>query len=174
MTFSATSPILLFSYGTLQDKAVQRATFGRELTGWPDAIMGYAQSLVAIDDPEVIATSGKTHHPIVRASTDPNDEIPGTVFEITAEELAAADEYEVSDYQRVSVPLRHPLAVAAQPVRHIHCPARSPGEPGPPRALPRRDVAPRPQAGPDLVQADRAAAGGRSPDGVILAPGNGS
>jgi gamma-glutamylcyclotransferase (GGCT)/AIG2-like uncharacterized protein YtfP len=106
MTLSVTSPILLFSYGTLQDKAVQRATFGRELTGWPDAITGYAQSLVAIDDPEVIATSGKTHHPIVRASTDPDDEIPGTVFEITAEELAAADEYEVSDYQRVSVPLK--------------------------------------------------------------------
>jgi len=106
MTSSPTAPILLFSYGTLQDKAVQRATFGRELTGWPDAILGYAQALVAIADPEVIATSGKTHHPIVRRSSDPVDEIAGSVFEITAEELAAADQYEVSDYRRVLVPLK--------------------------------------------------------------------
>ena len=30
----------------------------------------------------------------------------GTVFEISAAELAAADGYEVEDYQRVLVPLR--------------------------------------------------------------------
>jgi hypothetical protein len=31
----------LFSYGTLQDEAVQRATFGRTLRGTPDRL-GYA------------------------------------------------------------------------------------------------------------------------------------
>jgi gamma-glutamylcyclotransferase (GGCT)/AIG2-like uncharacterized protein YtfP len=31
--------------------------------------------------------------------------VPGTVFEISAAELAAADEYEVDDYRRVLVPL---------------------------------------------------------------------
>jgi gamma-glutamylcyclotransferase (GGCT)/AIG2-like uncharacterized protein YtfP len=99
-------PVLLFSYGTLQDKAVQIANFGRELTGRSDSILGYAQTLVAIDDPEVIATSGKTHHPVVQPSSNPEDEVPGTVFEISIQELAAADKYEVSEYKRVSVPLK--------------------------------------------------------------------
>ncbi len=98
--------MLLFSYGTLQDKAVQIANFGRELTGRSDSIVGYTQTFVAIDDHEVIATSGKTHHPIVQPSSNPEDEVSGTVFEITVQELAAADEYEVSDYKRVSVSLK--------------------------------------------------------------------
>ena len=33
------------------------------------------------------------------------DRVTGTVFEITAEELANADKYEVADYQRVAAPL---------------------------------------------------------------------
>ncbi len=51
---------------------------------------GYSTSLIAIRDPAVVATSGKTHHKIAEHSTNPGDEVPGTVFDITAEELAAA------------------------------------------------------------------------------------
>ncbi len=101
---------LLFSYGTLQDRNVQRAHFGRELQGRPDAMPGYRQTLIAINDPQVVATSGKTHHPIVEPSADRSDEVAGTVFEITAQELAAADRYEVSDYRRVSVKLKSGVA----------------------------------------------------------------
>lgn len=103
---SDTTPVLLFSYGTLQDKAVQIANFGRELRGTPDALPGYTESLVAITDPEVVAVSGKTHHPIVQPSADKKDEVKGTVFEITAQELAAADQYEVAEYKRTSVLLK--------------------------------------------------------------------
>ena len=106
MTITSSTAVLLFSYGTLQDKAVQLANFGRELQGRPDSMPGYRQSLLAITDPQVIATSGKTHHPIVEPSANPNDAVAGTVFEITAQELAAADRYEVSDYKRVSVTLK--------------------------------------------------------------------
>lgn len=98
-------PVLLFSYGTLQDKAVQLANFGRELTGQADRMIGYKQAWVEITDPQVLATSGKTHHPIVSPSADPADSVAGTVFKITEQELAAADDYEVADYQRVSVAL---------------------------------------------------------------------
>ncbi len=98
--------VLLFSYGTLQDKSVQLANFGRELAGRSDALPGYVQSMVAINDPEVVAESGKTHHPIVQPSANPADEVPGMVFEITPRELAAADEYEVSKYRRVAVTLK--------------------------------------------------------------------
>src|SRR5262249_2435417 len=49
---------LLFSYGTLRQPEVQRATFGREIDGSPDAIVGYELDHVTITDPHVIATSG--------------------------------------------------------------------------------------------------------------------
>jgi gamma-glutamylcyclotransferase (GGCT)/AIG2-like uncharacterized protein YtfP len=106
MTHSLKSPVFLFSYGTLQDKAVQLANFGRELAGKPDAMLGYVQTWVEIVDPQVIATSGQMHHPILRPDPDTSGEIPGTVFEITPEELEAADRYEVADYKRVSVKLK--------------------------------------------------------------------
>jgi hypothetical protein len=98
--------VLLFAYGTLQDKAVQIANFGRELAGRPDGLPGYSTSLIAIRDPAVVATSGKTHHRIAEHSKNISDEVPGTVFEITAEELLAADRYEVSEYTRVLATLK--------------------------------------------------------------------
>ncbi len=96
---------LLFSYGTLQQEEVQQSTFGRLLTGRADALVGYSQSLLRIDDDAVVATSGLSHHPIVRFSGDAEDRVAGTVFEISEAELARADRYEVSDYQRVLAPL---------------------------------------------------------------------
>jgi gamma-glutamylcyclotransferase (GGCT)/AIG2-like uncharacterized protein YtfP len=98
--------VLLFSYGTLQQDDVQMSSFGRLLEGQADAMPGYRQSLVEITDPEVIKTSGKRFHPIVEPSGNPADEVQGRVFRITDAELKAADEYEVSDYKRIEVPLR--------------------------------------------------------------------
>jgi gamma-glutamylcyclotransferase (GGCT)/AIG2-like uncharacterized protein YtfP len=101
--------VLIFSYGTLRDKAVQLATFGRELSGSPDALPGYSTSLIAIRDAAVVERSGKSHHSIAVRSTDPSDEVFGMVFEITLEELTAADRYEVADYTRVQVTLKSGL-----------------------------------------------------------------
>ena len=88
----------LFSYGTLQQANVQLETFGRLLTGEPDALPGYRR--------EMVRMTGADHHPIVLKSTDPADAVAGAVFEITDTELSAADEYEVDDYKRVAVRLR--------------------------------------------------------------------
>ena len=99
----------LFSYGTLQQEGVQRSTFGRLLEGRPDALPGFRQTLVRITDPEVLAKSGKDFHPIVAPSADPADEIAGTAFQVSAEELAQADLYEVDDYKRVAVTLKSGL-----------------------------------------------------------------
>jgi gamma-glutamylcyclotransferase (GGCT)/AIG2-like uncharacterized protein YtfP len=96
----------LFSYGTLRQREVQLTTFGRELSGHPDAIVGFELDHVTITDPHVIATSGSDRHPILRPSDRPDAEVEGTVFSITEVELAAADEYEVDDYRRVLAPLR--------------------------------------------------------------------
>lgn len=101
--------VWLFSYGTLQQSDVQLATFGRRLEGRADALPGYATSLVEIRDPDVVAKSGKTHHPIVRWTGKPDDRVQGHVFRITAAELAAADSYEVDDYKRVAVRLESGL-----------------------------------------------------------------
>jgi hypothetical protein len=101
--------VLLFSYGTLQDKTVQLANFGRELAGSSDSLPGYSTLLIAIRDAEVVATSGKTHHTIAERSRNIADEVPGMVFKITPDELAAADRYEVSEYTRVEVKLKSGL-----------------------------------------------------------------
>lgn len=98
--------VRLFSYGTLQQETVQLASFCRLLAGRPDAMRGYRCDMLEITDPEVIRTSGKRFHPVVSESGDPADEVAGTLFEITAAELAAADSYEVADYRRVMVRLK--------------------------------------------------------------------
>ncbi|RBP02573.1 gamma-glutamyl AIG2-like cyclotransferase [Roseiarcus fermentans] len=96
---------LLFSYGTLQQDGVQRATFGRLLTGKPDELVGYAQELIKIEDPTVTAKSGRSHHPIVVHTGWQEDRVKGTVFEIDDEDLERADAYEVDAYRRVLAPL---------------------------------------------------------------------
>lgn len=95
----------LFSYGTLQLAAVQLATFGRLLTGHPDELPRFSQSMVEIEDPEVVRTSGQTHHPIVKYTGRLTDSVPGMVFQISPSELASADKYEVAAYRRVAVTL---------------------------------------------------------------------
>jgi gamma-glutamylcyclotransferase (GGCT)/AIG2-like uncharacterized protein YtfP len=97
---------LLFSYGTLRQPEVQRATFGREIDGRPDAIVGYDLDYVTITDPHVIAASGSDRHPILKPTNRPGAAVEGMVFTISEADLAAADEYEVDDYRRVAVPLR--------------------------------------------------------------------
>jgi hypothetical protein len=99
------APIHLFSYGTLQQEDVQRSNFGRTLAGRPDLLVGHRSDWVQITDPAVIAASGSDRHPIVRPTGDPSDSVAGTLFEISAAELAAADRYEVDDYRRFLVEL---------------------------------------------------------------------
>lgn len=99
----------LFSYGTLRLESVQLSTFGRQLEGTPDALPGFSQSMVEITDPAVVATSGETHHPIVKYTGHPSDLVAGTVFSVTPQELANADTYEVAAYRRVNVTLQSGL-----------------------------------------------------------------
>ena len=102
MTDDAAVP--LFSYGTLRQANVQMASFGRLLAGSPDALPRYASAMIEISDPEVVAASGARYHPMVIETGNPADEVAGTLFLITAAELAAA--YEVSAYKRIEVVLK--------------------------------------------------------------------
>ncbi len=92
--------VLLFSYGTLRDSAVQMANFGRLLAGRADTLPGYTLLQITINDAAVVALSGKSQHTIAKRG-HADDEVAGMVFEITANELAAADRYEVAEYTRV-------------------------------------------------------------------------
>jgi len=106
MITDGTTTERLFSYGTLQLEAVQIATFGHLLTGTPDALPRFAETLVKIDDEATVSLSGKTHHAMATFTGHDGDSIAGTVFAITPEELLSADKYEVAEYKRVAVVLR--------------------------------------------------------------------
>lgn len=93
---------LLFSYGTLQQESVQRATFGRPLRGRRDELMGFALSTRRVEGPAFVATSGKADHAIVRFTGRSDDRVAGTVLELTDEELAMADAYEPAGWERLS------------------------------------------------------------------------
>ena len=93
---------LLFSYGTLQQEAVQVSTFGRVLQGEPDELVGFEESLLTIADPAFVAASGKAHHAIVRFNGRPESRVSGTVFEVSEDELVRADQYEPAGYRRVA------------------------------------------------------------------------
>jgi len=79
---------------------VQLANYGRELEGESDALVGYRLAVVPDRDPDAVRISGENAHFIVQPTGDPADRVPGVVFLLTADELAATDRYEGSDYGR--------------------------------------------------------------------------
>lgn len=97
---------LIFSYGTLQQDDVQLATFGRLLHGQRDELIGCEPSRVRIEDPQIVAASGRTHHANVTFNGRDDSRVSGMVFEITDAELAAADRYEeLAAYKRIAATL---------------------------------------------------------------------
>ena len=84
---------LVFAYGSLQQDDVQRSTFGRLLQGHRDALPGFESCSVG------------PHTNVIFNGKDDN-RVPGTAFDITDAELAAADRYEqAAAYTRIPVQL---------------------------------------------------------------------
>jgi gamma-glutamylcyclotransferase (GGCT)/AIG2-like uncharacterized protein YtfP len=96
---------LLFSYGTLRLEAVQMATFGRLLAGTRDWLPGFELVALKIDDPAVVAISGKAVHTMATFTGRASDVIPGTVFAVTPDEIQNADKYEAAAVKRVAAVL---------------------------------------------------------------------
>ena len=66
----------------------------------------FEQSTVRIDDPQVIARIGMTHHANVKFNGNDASRVPGMVFEINDAELASVDEYEAAfSYKRIEAVL---------------------------------------------------------------------
>lgn len=103
----AGSELALFCYSSLQQPGVQQVTFGRRLAAEEDRLPGYRLVLgrLRITDPDVLVASGSERHPVVVPTGDVGEGVGGTVLTVTAEELAAADAYEVADYRRERVRL---------------------------------------------------------------------
>lgn len=114
---------LLFSYGTLQRDDVQLSTFGRLLNGHRDELVGYEPALVKIEDSQVAAKLGMTHHANAKFNGNEDSCVPGMVFEVTDAELAGVDEYENAfSYKRVVAK----LASGKQAWVYVHDPGGEP------------------------------------------------
>lgn len=96
---------LLFSYGTLQESAVQLELFGRLLEGEADELVGFVRSTLTIDDPAFVAESGKAEHALVIVTGKSENRVRGMVFELTDAEIEAADRYEPAGYKRIKTML---------------------------------------------------------------------
>lgn len=92
---------LLFAYGTLQLGDIQLATFGRLLRGERDEVVGCERVMIVVDDPQILADTGRGEHANLHFNGRDGSRVAGTVLELTDEEIAAADQYEkLSRYKR--------------------------------------------------------------------------
>jgi gamma-glutamylcyclotransferase (GGCT)/AIG2-like uncharacterized protein YtfP len=97
---------LLFSYGSLQEQAVQLSVYGRALRGEPDELMHCVREHIAVPSWHKAAASGVTHYANVVFQPESDSRVAGTVLELTDAELVASDAYEQdADYVRVMTTL---------------------------------------------------------------------
>jgi gamma-glutamylcyclotransferase (GGCT)/AIG2-like uncharacterized protein YtfP len=85
----------LFTYGTLQDEAVQNVVFSRTLKGNRDLLTYH----------KVAKEKVGGLYPTLRPSTKEEDQVRGEVFIVSSEELIRADSYEGDAYYRKKVTL---------------------------------------------------------------------
>jgi gamma-glutamylcyclotransferase (GGCT)/AIG2-like uncharacterized protein YtfP len=97
---------LIFAYGTLQDAPVQQAIYGRALQGCQDELNGAERRVINIEDPQVVAATGRASHANIEFNGRPESRVSGTLLELTDAELDRTDEYERrADYMRIEVQL---------------------------------------------------------------------
>ena len=96
----------IFSYGTLQQQNVQRAIFGRILSGHKDTLEGFDIKKLEIQDKFVVMASCSAVHPIIFFTGKEDDRVNGTLFKLTQSEFLKMDSYEVEDYTRIKIALK--------------------------------------------------------------------
>lgn len=84
---------LFFSYGVLQFDKTQIDTFGRLLNRTVDIVKGYKLDNIKIQNPEIITLMDNDFHPVAKSTNNLNDEITGTVFELSDEDMAKIETY---------------------------------------------------------------------------------
>lgn len=96
----------LFSYGTLQQVRVQVDLFGRVLKGSNDKLKGYKLAAIEIKDESFLSKGGEKNQQTVIPSNNKDDQVEGTVFRVSKEELLEADKYEPANFKRIKVMLQ--------------------------------------------------------------------
>lgn len=97
---------LIFAYGTLQQKDVQLATFGRLVDGKSDALVGFERTQVEIEDPAMAAGLDRTHHANVEFVGNASSRVTGMALDVTDADLSTVDAYEATfSYKRVPATL---------------------------------------------------------------------
>lgn len=91
----------IFSYGTLQSKAIQMQVFRRLLSGTPDQLLGYK-----LKDLKIEEEFGMADYFVAIPSENPSDAIAGIVYSISSKELAKVDLFESNAYKRVEITLK--------------------------------------------------------------------
>jgi len=96
---------LLFAYGALQDPHVQLDTFGRLVQAEDDILLRHTLDYADTEDTRDANPAGTTVLPVLRRTGNAFDRVIGKVLAVTAEEVDAADEYQMSLYLRTAVTL---------------------------------------------------------------------
>jgi gamma-glutamylcyclotransferase (GGCT)/AIG2-like uncharacterized protein YtfP len=82
------------------------STFGRCLVGQRDELCGFEAGLVKIDDPQMAAALGRSHHANVVFTGRDDSRVSGVAFEVEDAELARVDRYEAEfSYERIDAEL---------------------------------------------------------------------
>ncbi len=82
----------LFTYGSLQLPHIQEKLFNRILAGTPDILPDYEKGVLEIEGKKFNVANMKT-----------GSSIPGTVYDLSTEELERADRYEGNGYKRIRI-----------------------------------------------------------------------
>lgn len=96
---------LLFSYGTLQNPAIQLEIFGRKLTGSNDRLWGFRIGQLQLATGNEPNQDNIQSYPVAITSDQPTDFIEGKTYHLTPKELLQADLYETNAYKRAKVQL---------------------------------------------------------------------
>lgn len=89
---------LLFVYGTLKSKEVQRKVIGREINSSKDALKGYKLTKTMINN--------EIYPAIIR---DDKSKVYGELLKLDIEDLKKIDDYEGNDYDRTKILLESGL-----------------------------------------------------------------
>ena len=96
---------LLFAYGALASPEVQLDTFGRLIAFEADVLTGHTLDYADTEDPRDANPGGTTILPILRRTGNARDKVIGKLLLVTADEVDAADEFQMPLYRRTSVTL---------------------------------------------------------------------
>ncbi|MFT5736135.1 MAG: gamma-glutamylcyclotransferase (GGCT)/AIG2-like uncharacterized protein YtfP [Maribacter sp.] len=85
----------LFTYGTLQEEAVQLEVFSRLLSGIQDTLINY----------KIAVQKVANRYPTLEYTNNMEDKITGNMYTLSPEELEKADTYEGEAYERIKITL---------------------------------------------------------------------